>query len=46
MLYLGVPLLDDVMLGRDCYMRSWPSSSLTGVECTYRNGKEIGRSSV
>jgi hypothetical protein len=34
LLYLGVPLLNDVTLGRGCSMRSWPSCSLTGVECT------------
>jgi hypothetical protein len=34
LLFLGVPLLHDVMLGRDCYMRSLPGSSLTGVERT------------
>jgi hypothetical protein len=34
LLYLGVPLLDDVTLGRGCSMRSWSSSSLTGVEFT------------
>jgi type VI protein secretion system component VasF len=30
--YLGVPLVDDLALGRGWSMRSWPSSSLTGVE--------------
>jgi hypothetical protein len=35
LLYLGVPLLDDVTLGRGFSMRSWPSSSLRGVECMY-----------
>jgi hypothetical protein len=34
LLYLGVQLLDNVMLGRYCSMRSWPSSSLAGVEWT------------
>jgi hypothetical protein len=33
LLYLEVPLLD-VTPGRGCSIRSWPSSSLTGVECT------------
>jgi hypothetical protein len=32
--YLGVPLFDHVTLGSSCSMRSWLSSSLTGVECT------------
>jgi hypothetical protein len=45
-MYLGVTLVDNVTLGRGCSMRTWPSSSLTGVEYTYRNGKEIGRSPV
>jgi hypothetical protein len=34
LLYLRVPLLDDVTLGRGCSMRSRPSSSLTGVNST------------
>jgi hypothetical protein len=34
LLFLGVPLLDDVTLGRDCSMPNCPSSSLAGVECT------------
>jgi hypothetical protein len=46
LLYFGVRMLDDVTLGRGPSMRSWPSSSLTDVKCTSRNGKEIGSSSV
>jgi hypothetical protein len=34
LLFLGVPFLDDVTLGRGRSMRSWSSSRLTGVECT------------
>jgi hypothetical protein len=34
LLYLRVPFVDDVTLGRGCSMRSWPSSSLTDVKCT------------
>jgi hypothetical protein len=34
LLYLRVPFLDDVTLGRSCSMGSSPSSSLTGVKCT------------
>jgi hypothetical protein len=32
--YLGVRFVDDVTLGRDCSIRSWPSSSLIGLGCT------------
>jgi hypothetical protein len=44
-LYLGVPLLDYVTLGRGCSRPSWLSNCLTGVEYAKRNGKEIGRRS-
>jgi hypothetical protein len=43
LLYLGVPPLDDVMLGRDCFMCSWPSSSLTSVEVrNVMGGRAVG----
>jgi hypothetical protein len=41
LLFLGVPVLDDVTFGKSCSMQSLSSSSLTGVEFT----EWVGRSS-